>query len=740
MSMFIRRYLTDPGDDVLLEIESVNVLDLDPPASITGVGSGTVAIVGEFENGVFATPTEVSGADDLQASFGTLGYEYLGISGQNVCARARKADSAPLAEAWNGNGFVQLSGKKFRRLVIVRVDTSVGSVEFRREAFIVGGSGFAFDLEPGQILALDIGAGQVSATFTATAAIRTAVGGTYNTTFVGGETLTIGYDDAANFTTTFLAADQTALQVAARINTYAGFTLVDVSGGQLRFTGIKRGSAGQIRVVAASAGSVLTQLGLTVANTAGTGNVANIDSVTPAEVKTIVEAAVSGTRVETQTDGKLRITRNYSTSADTITVGSNTTALNLGFAVAQAGANATGTAGIIPAGTEITNTGGTAKFVTMQDVAVTATSAGPYSVKVRHATDDGTGTSATAATITKVTYPISLGSFNVTNPSLIAAALTEAAIDAAYAAAFASTIDINSIAREINIIYSARQSNAIRRAIKSNAIDASAGGCFGRMGIVRPPLNTTKALAKSTVAEPGVGAYRDQRVVYCYPGARTFVPLIAKRGLSGGASFTADGNVNVGADGFLASCMSQLAPEENPGQETTFTANVISIESSANTQGFTIDDYKAFKASGICALRMDEGTAIFQSGVTSVDPSTYPQLKNIARRRMADFIQDTLARRGKGYGKKLSTFARRKALAGEIQMWLRGLLSVKEPEKQRIAGFTVDTKSANTAESLGKGLYRIIVKVRTLASLDSIVLATTIGEQVEVDEVFEQAA
>ncbi len=743
MSVFLRRFLSDPDETVLLEIESVNILDLDPPANITGVGAGTVAIIGEFENGPFATPTEVSGANDLLNTFGSLGFTQAGVPANNPCARQRKADSAPVAESWNGNGFVQLSGKKFARLVIVRVDTSVGTVVFNREAFLVSANGSSFyALAPGQILALDIGAGQVSATFNATAGTITGIAGTFPTTFVGGETLTLGFDAAANFTTTFLAADQTAAQVAARINLYAGFTFADTSGGQVRLTGIQKGTAGNVRVVAASAGGVLTQLGLTVATTAGTGNVANIASVTPAEIASIVAGAVAGTRVEVQADNHLRITKNFVSGSDTITVGAATTAVNLGFTIAATDANATGIAGIIPAGTVVNNVGLTNAFVTMQDIAVTAASAGPYSVKVRHALDDGTGLLAGAATIVKTVTPVPMGSFAVSNPAQISAALTETAIDAQYAAAFPSTVDINTVAREINIFYSARQSNQVRKSMRDNVLTASAQGCFGRIGIVRPPLNTPKAAAKSGSAEPGVGAYRDQRVVYCYPGANTFVPMIAKVGLAGGNGFTVDGNVDVGADGFLASCCSQLAPEENPGQETTFTANVNSIETGANVQGFTIDDYKQFKAAGICAIRIDTGVAVFQSGVTSVDPGTYPELVNIARRRMADFIEDTLARRGKGYGKKLSTFTRRKALAGEIRMFLRGLLSPNDQDLQRIDGFTVDTgvKAGNTKESLGKGIYRIVIRVRTLASLDSIVLACTIGEQVEVEETLPQAA
>ncbi len=197
---------------------------------------------------------------------------------------------------------------------------------------------------------------------------------------------------------------------------------------------------------------------------------------------------------------------------------------------------------------------------------------------------------------------------------------------------------------------------------------------------------------------------------------------------------TFDGLVDVGSDGFMASLMSQLPPEENPGQETPFLGEATSLESGSNVQGFEMEDYIAFRAKGIAAPRMDGGTAIFQSGVTSVDPGVYPNLRNIARRRMADFIQDSIARAGKKYGKKLATFTRRQALSTEIRQFLRALLSKNNPASQRIAGFTVDAKSGNTPETLAAGIYRLIISVRTLASLDAIVLQTEIGEGVTVSE------
>lgn len=858
MSVFIRRFLTDPGNEVLLEIESVNILDLDPPASITGVGTGTVICVGEYEDGPFATGGNANGQDntikmvepvgatDFVTQVGELGYRYNGVPANHPSARKRRADGAIVDETWNGNAFVQLNGKKFKRLICLRVDTSVGAVEFRRRAYVTGAAAFAYNLEPGQIAAFDIGGGPASATFSATAGTVTSGGGTYPSTFTGGETLTLGYDDASNFTVTFLAADQTKTQVIARINTYAGFSFAADGGGALMsLTGLQRGTGGQVRVVSGSAG-VLTALGLTAATTTGTGNVSNIDAVTFNEVRTIIQAAIAGTTVEQDSEGQLRVSKNYVAGTDYIQVGSATTATALGFTAGVEGsadgiANYRSTAqtfvtvgsgtltlgvddeanfnvtigagqsqatvianintaagytmassvsgtimllrgranggqvrvvaapnavltdlglvvsvvsvpaiatGTLPAGTVVRNAANDRVYVTMQTVRIDAPSlvgttytsnSGPYSVKVRHATDDGTGQSSTAGSVVAINQPPDLGSFDVVNPQIISACLSESQIDANYLTAMDATLDPAQVSREANVIFSARQSNAIRRALRSNALSGSAA-LFGRMAIVRPPLGTTRARARSRIAEPGVGAYRDQRVVYTYPGVRTLVPLIARRGLGGGTGFTADGLVDVGSDGFLASIMSQLAPEENPGQLTTFTDAVISLESSSNAQGFQEGDYTLFRASGICAPRMEGGVLIFQSGVTSVDPGTFPNLKNIARRRMADFIQDTLARRGKAFGKKLNTFARRQAVTSEFRAFLDGLLSRNQPALQRIGGYTLDPTSGNNAETLARGLFRLIVRVKTLSSMDSIVIESTIGESVTVSEVIPELA
>lgn len=756
--MFVRKFTADPGLDVLLQIEAVNILDLTPPDSITAVGAGKVLLVGEFENGPYGVPTDVLSATDVQTTFGGVGYIGGALSqANNPCARIRYADGAIVGETWNGNGLIQLSGKKFSALQLCRVDTSVGSVQFSNLPFLLGASAFRHVLAAGQVLALDLGAGQVSATFAATAATVTGVGAGTPAGFVGGETLTIGYDDInarPNFTVTFLAGDTTVDLCVARINLYAGFAFADKSGIQLRLTGRQLGTGGQVRIISGSAG-VLAALNLTAATTSGTGDAANIAQVTPAEIKTKVEAAIAGTLVDTLSDGTLRIS---ATAAATITVGTNTTATALGFVAGTTAAKTTPTSGLIPAGTIITNATpvATKTFVTTQDIAfgasgvtvggVGVSSTGPWSVPVRHAADDGTGIIAAAAYLNTVssTTPIVTGSFSVTNAQATSAALNETQIDAAYQTALNATLDPSSASSDVNIVYSARQSNAVRNALRANALTASAGGCLGRIAIVRPPLGTPKAAAKSTTSAPGVGAYRDQRVIYVWPGVNTTVPVLALVGLTGGTGFTADGSVDVGADGFLASVMSQQQPEQNPGEQTDYLVAVNGLDTQARAQSkaspLLVADYTAFKKAGICALRMDAGVPVFQSGVTSVDPTASPSLVNINRRRMADYVEDSIAIFAKKYGKKVNTQARRKAFAGQIRSFLSGLLSAKQPAAQRIAGFTVDAVTANTPDTLAAGLFRVIVNVRTLSTMDFIVIQATVGTTVSVVEQLPQAA
>ena len=184
----------------------------------------------------------------------------------------------------------------------------------------------------------------------------------------------------------------------------------------------------------------------------------------------------------------------------------------------------------------------------------------------------------------------------------------------------------------------------------------------------------------------------------------------------------------------MASILSQLNPEENPGQTTTLTANMNGLESSANAQGFLMADYISFKGIGIAAPRVDTGVLVFQSGITSVNPTIYPNLVTIARRRMADYIQDSISTALQPFSKKLMTFSRRKAIASEIRAFMDGLLSKNNPDVARIAAYNLDETSGNSPSTLALGIFRLILQVQTLASINALVLQTEIGESVTITQ------
>jgi hypothetical protein len=731
MTAFIRRYTDEPTEAELLSIESVNVIDKDPPPQILGLGYGAVLLVGEFENGAFETPIEVTSPAERVSTFGLFGYQHAdGTLYNNPCARKRLADNTLTPEYWNGNGHTALAGKAFNRLMLCRVDTSVGSVAFTRAASLtntLAQSRYTL-ASTGLTLVLNYGGADDTATFTGVVAGITGAAAAFGT-IVAGETLLLSYDGGATFTVTFLTGDTTIGNVVTRVNQYAGYTMASDSGGQLRLVGRQLGTGGRLVVVG---GTGVTKCGHAAGSTSGTGNVANLAAVTGAEVKTIVELASAKATVDTLADGRIRITNDTDGGAGTILMqDTSTAATSFGFATEVTGTAVTGTAGIIPAGT-VVQTSGANKFVTMQDITVTEASAGPYSVKVRHALDDGTGAGANVSTVTVIATPTSFSAFTVTNSLAVNGALSEAAIDAKYQTAIDATLDLNTSAKVVNIIVSARASNAIRRALKVNALNASASGLYGRMACIRPPLGTAKTVAQSTSVEPGVGLTRDQRVIYNWPGVRVKVDEIAAVGIAGGTGFTSDGVIDQGSDGWCASVISLLPPGENPGQVTAFMTKVLGLESSSNAANMTMQDYKNLRAAGICAPRID-GDVFFQSGVTSVDPTTSPNLVDIERRTITDNIEDSLAAFMKGYSKRKMTTARTTAMVTATRQYLNTFLGDTSGEGQRLDSFSIDL-SGNTDALRSKGRYRQVIKAKTTPSFKSIELAVTAGPTVTIDE------
>lgn len=198
---------------------------------------------------------------------------------------------------------------------------------------VTGANSGPFALTPGDTLVVDRDvAGTATATIAATRASVTGDTGTY--ALVNGQQLTVKIDGGAVQTITFSTASfvsigaATAAEVVAVINAALQGGYADLNTGAPRINSDTRGTGSHVEVTGGNANAELA-FATTVQN--GTGNVADVSAVTVAEIKTIVEAAVSGVTVS-NAGGAVRITSNTTGAASKVQVTAPSTADDeLGF-------------------------------------------------------------------------------------------------------------------------------------------------------------------------------------------------------------------------------------------------------------------------------------------------------------------------------------------------------------------------------------------------------------------------
>jgi len=732
MAGFRRVFNSFPGFNVLGNIESINVIDIPPPAIPLGAGTIVCACIGEFEDGPVNTPIQVFGGSDLSDTFGALGFTKGGAPSLYPVAQR----SAGASQPWEGNGFIALRNKRFAGLIIVRVDSSAGEVTFAKNASLTGAVG-PYSMTSGDTVDVEINGGAaVTATFTAARAVKAGAAGTFPTGFLGGETLEIKVDGGPTQVVVFTAAAQTNSQVVAEINAQTASDIAVVNGAEVDLRSIVAGTAGTIEVVGGTGAATIGQL---AGAALGSGNVANIAQVQASEAATILDALVGvGAGV---VDGRLRIFNSSTPGTGTIEVSAVTgTATALGLTVGLLVSAAAQVDATVPAGTLLRDTATQTLWLTTETATVRG--GGPFSFKVRPAIDTDSAPTAALGTITQV-VDVLPDVWTVTNAAAISR-LSNVQMDQRYADAFAATIGINGAPVIIDEAFSARATATIHRTGRENAVEATRSGHRPRKFVAAPPIGTsrTDALASSGI---GVGANRDERVFYAFPGGSTLIPEIARVGndaAARGPGFTADGVIDVKADSYYASVRSLLPPEENAGQRLSDTPvgalNLLSLEAAYDPErggiGLTIDDYINFKANGVIALRADRTAGlVFQSDVTSVNPAIDPSLADAKRRYMGDFLIASFADISASYVKKLNTPSRRRAFLSTLESFLEILRSPNQPEASRIEAFSVVDDT--TAELRSLGFQVVNIKVRLFASIDSIVLRTEVGTTVTIDQI-----
>lgn len=730
MSGFVIRRTYLPGTEELTAIEQVVLVDRTPRSPVSGIGQGCLMVVGEFEDGAFNTPTEVTGQNDEEAQFGGFGYKYGSLVHQNPCARLHNAES------WNGNGYIKgITCPKWKRKIVTRVNTSVGT---ERVSLAAGmrTTPQTWSLAAADQLSVttDTG-GPVNCTaITATQAV--AAGGAFGAGLATGDQTSIAVDGLPAVIITFQAVDVTPAQVAARINGFMGYACAADTGADISISSAQFGSGARVVLTEVTAG-VLAKIGHIAGTTAGAGNVANLAAVTATEIAALINIggiiAINGAAAVDAATGQVVIYRSGSTTgwvqvADV--AGALATDLGLTTGVTGRVTANVGAAFTVPAGTRVRNVGGeewvTMRTLTWPEGTVAAPNVGYQDVEVRPHNETTAHSAAGGGT---VIYEVDLPStrmIEVTNPSNFAVNLTEAQIDAAYQTAFDSTKNILSAARIVTDVLCARTSTNVKRMARQNAIDASDEGCYGRTYYAHGQIGWTQAQA---IADRAL--YASDRLFYSWPNWRLYVPEIAEVGTAGGTGFTADGIIDIGSDGPLCMLHCVMPPEENVCQQTTYLGFLTGFDSTitpAVLATLTKAAYIALKAAGICAPRIDQqGVLCYQSEVTS---DLTPGRTTQKRRKMADYVQDTCGVIGLRYTKKLATDARKAGLDSDIDSFLSGLLNVNDPNAQRIKAYSVKDVTTSDQEALGIQVRE--VRVQTLSSMDTIVFDTEVGEGVSV--------
>lgn len=726
MPDFARRFRDVPGLEEITSIEGTVLVDKAPPRPSTGTGSGTLYAIIEAEDGPFAKDfasemsiLEAFGSEDFRVKYGGFGYERNGVVAEDPSARIH------LGEFWNGNGALKLFNVKTQRLLVGRVDTSIGEVSYSPLACIGGANG-PYVIDPGDQLSLEVdGAGAaLTVAFAATAATPLGVTGTFPTAFSGGEKIGITIDNLQEIVVTFSVSAQQLADVVGEINAAFGSVIASDVGNQLQFQGSILGTGGQVILRDITTGTLAILGHGTGGTTVGTGDAVDASQTTAAEAAAWI--SVTFANVGRAAGAELRVC-SPTAGSGTILVTDTAVAGKFGLSPLDTEVAAgTHDGGTIDAGSRVTD--GTTVYLTMRTLDIPANNAGPYVVKVRHALDNGTGIGASAGTVTTVTDEPDFADVVVTNPSALTAALTEPQIDAEYASAFDASLSDNLVTARANFVISARRSDSVVRKGRQNVLDAEAAGLFGRIFVSGDPLGADITSFGTRLDALG----RLDGFVYSSLGLKIEIPDIAIRGTAGGVGFTEDGIITVRPDGALCTVMCIQAPEKNPGE---FQRGLLDSWFEIDTFGqvTTIETYKFFRAQGGCVPRRSQALGtMFQSGVTT--DTTTPSRQNIARRKMANFILNTLSELTAPFIKRLNSIEERDNLRQAHEGFLTFLFPEGNPRAQRIEGFTYrDGSPPNSPELRAAGVHQVEIEVRTLATLDNVLLLIAVGENAELN-------
>lgn len=185
---------------------------------------------------------------------------------------------------------------------------------------------------------------------------------------------------------------------------------------------------------------------------------------------------------------------------------------------------------------------------------------------------------------------------------------------------------------------------------------------------------------------------------------------------------------------WLASIISQTSPHIDPAYSgnTEFLFGIRGLKKDPSR-----DDFKRLMATGVCSFEFDNDIGFkVKSGIVTQIANT--SKLTILRRRMADYLTNSVARFLKVYQNDVNSKAKRTAAKSAILVFDQsqekaGILP-KDSEVTDGKAKLVDIDSENDNDSIAAGKFIILYKRRIFSSMRFIVLKAEIGESVVVTE------
>ena len=230
--------------------------------------------------------------------------------------------------------------------------------------------------------------------------------------------------------------------------------------------------------------------------------------------------------------------------------------------------------------------------------------------------------------------------------------------------------------------------------------------------------------ATDTVAKTTVADYRDTE------GRIIFAWNALKSRIDGVDTWTSPA-------GWIASVISNTSPHIDPAaaSNVAYTLGATDVRHKVSRS-----KYIQLKDAGIAGFEKDSdygGSGIkLKSGIVTQIVNSSKVM--IHRRRMADFLTNSIAKFLKLYQNLPNTAANRALIEGQITQWDSGLIADGIlPSDEEVSGGkarAIDAESLNTDATIAAGQFRLLYKRRIFSSMRFINLQAEIGESVVVTE------